>query len=242
MRYESWSSSSYGFGSALQPSRGGCGIALFGDGARIALQGLESRSFVVAPESQIEDVFPDLEISNGELREPHGQSGIDVELASRRVGLKADDHLKHGETRSRCPGLWHIGAEVLNRKVGGITLHARIEFRHLVAHEVAGRAADVAGDAVRLFDESIAAKAQCDDAVVVRPYCAVLVGMRIVGGVVGRKRPYAPAPPHARFHQPLDHLRGAIGRHDARPQTLAGVGGDAQHLLFVAIEAESVEA
>ena len=59
---------------------------------------------------------------------------------------------------------------------------------------------------------------------------------------MGRKCPDAPAAPHVRFHQPLDNLGGAIGRHDARPQALAGIGGDAQHLLFVAVEAESVEA
>jgi hypothetical protein len=47
-------------GSALQPSRGGRGVALLDDRQRIAFQGLEPRSVVVAPESQIEDVFTDL--------------------------------------------------------------------------------------------------------------------------------------------------------------------------------------
>ena len=92
------------------------------------------------------------------------------------------------------------------------------------------------------FGEAVAAEAQRDDPVVVRPYRAVLVGIGIIGGVVGRKCPDAPAAPHVRFHQPLDHLGGAVGRHDARPQALARIGGDAQHLLFFAIEAESVEA
>src|SRR5581483_8748570 len=98
MLCENWYNCSSGFGSALQPSRGGRDVALLGDGERIASQYLEPSSFVVAPESQIEDVFPDLKISNDEVWEPPRQSGIDVELARGRVGLKADDHLEHGKT------------------------------------------------------------------------------------------------------------------------------------------------
>src|SRR6185437_13183789 len=165
----------------LQPSRSGRDVALPDDRGRIAFQGLEARSVAVAPESQIEDGFTDPKIFDGEFGEPFRQSWIDVELAGRRVGLKADDHLKHGETRSRRPGLRYVGAQVLDWKVGWITLHTGIEFRHLMLHEIAGGAADVPGDAGGFVNETVAAETHGDDSVVVRPYRAVLVGIGIIG-------------------------------------------------------------
>ncbi len=110
-------------------------------------------------------------------------------------------------------------------------------------HEITGGPADVPGDACGFVNEAVAAETHRDHPIVVRPNRAVLVGIRIIGGIVCGKCPDAPAAPPVRFHEPLDHLGGAVGGHDARPQALvAGIGSNAQYLLFVAIETESVEA
>ena len=61
-------------------------------------------------------------------------------------------------------------------------------------------------------------------------------------GCSADKRADAPARTHVRRHQARDDARGAIRGHDARPQQMARVGCDAQHLALLAIQHERVEA
>ena len=56
--------------SALRPARGFRGVAPLDDSPRITFQYLKLCSVEVAPESQIEDVFTDSKISDGQFREP----------------------------------------------------------------------------------------------------------------------------------------------------------------------------
>ncbi len=106
---------------------------------------------------------------------------------------------------------------------------------------MARRAADVARDVSGLGAEAISFETKRDQAVVVRPDRAVLIGIRIVGRMFAGQRAYAPARIHVGRHQPRHHARGAVRRDDAGPQQMAGIGGDRHHLPLFAVQHVGVE-
>src|SRR5262249_38179369 len=52
----------------------------------------------------------------------------------------------------------------------------------------------------------------------------------------------APPAPHIRCHEAPDDLSGPLRRYDTRPQTMPRVGGNCQHLLFLAVQRKGVKA
>src|SRR5206468_1615477 len=89
---------------------------------------------------------------------------------------------------------------------------------------------------------AVALATERNDAVVVRPDRAALVGGGIVSGVVRGEGADAPAAPHIRSQQPpYDPLR-PVRAGDAAPQQVAGVGSDRLDRALVRVEAEGVEA
>ena len=106
---------------------------------------------------------------------------------------------------------------------------------------MACRHAHVMGDARRLRSKAVQLEPHRNDGVVVRPDGAGLIVVRIECAVVGGQGANAPSGPHVRRHQALDHPLCALGRHDAGPQAMTGVGCNAQHLLLVAVERIGIE-
>src|SRR3546814_8108480 len=69
------------------------------------------RSRAIAPEAQVEAVLTDAKVAHGDVGQPVRQGRIEVELARRRVGLEADEHLQDGETGPGRPALRHVRSE-----------------------------------------------------------------------------------------------------------------------------------
>src|SRR3546814_18265033 len=90
------------------------------------------RSRAIGPEAQVEAVLTDAKVAHGDVGQPVRQGRIEVGLARRRVGLEADEHLQDGETGPGRPALRHVGAQVLDRKVGRVPLQAGLELRHMI--------------------------------------------------------------------------------------------------------------
>src|SRR5262249_6077042 len=97
-------------------------------------------------------------------------------------------------------------------EIGRVAFNTGIKFRHLVEGEIPCRRADVAGNARRLYGKAIAPKAHGDDAVVVGPYRAILVGVGVVGRTFRREHADAPVGPHVALHQPFYDPPGALRR------------------------------
>src|SRR5262245_13953055 len=211
------------------------GITSVLDCAMISPDNLPPRLLPVTPKPQVEVFVADLEIHHGEVGQPGRQCRVDIEPAARCVRLKAEDRLQKGEGRTSSPSLRHICAQILNGKVSGIALDAGVELRHLMQREIARRSTDVAGDTRCFFGEAISAEAHRNDRVVVWPYRAVLIRIRVVSRMVGGQSTNPPATPHVRLHQSLHDTAGAIGRDNARPETMAGIRSDGQDLALLAV-------
>ena len=128
----------------------GDGDADLFDVAGATFQDFEGGVFSVAPEADVEAAAAEAEVGEGDVGEPVGQGGVDIDLAAGGVLLEAEHGLEEHEGGAGCPGLWDVGAEILDGEIGGVALQAAIELGKLVQQEVAGGAADVAGRRRRL--------------------------------------------------------------------------------------------
>src|SRR5206468_2804919 len=124
------------------------------------------------------------------------------------------------------PGLRDVRADILRRERVRYPRHTRVDLRKPIAEETAGRVEHAAADAVRLLGVAVAPEAAGDDAVVVWPDRAVLVGERIIGCILRVQRADAPAAPHVVLHQPLHHTTGPLRQRNPRPEALPRIRSD----------------
>ena len=97
------------------------------DRRRITLQYIKLCLVVRAPESDIENLLADAQISDGQTAQPEWQHGIDVQHPVRRIRLETEDRLQQREDRSGGPGLRHVGTEILDREVCRVPMKAGVE-------------------------------------------------------------------------------------------------------------------
>src|ERR1700719_258504 len=71
----------------------------------------------LTPEVNIKLVRTDPQILNGQIGKPFRKQGIDVEFVSRRIRQESQHRLREHEGRAGRPGLRHVRADVLHRKV-----------------------------------------------------------------------------------------------------------------------------
>ena len=152
-------------------------------------------------------------------------------------------HCLHKQKNAaRCPGLRHVGAQILDREGRVVARQARIQLRQLAHREEPGRAMNIGRDGRRLRPIAVAGKAHRDQAVIVRPNAAVLVAERVVRRITLRQRAYAPPAPQIRLHQSRHHPARTLRRHDAAPQQVTGIARDRPDGPFIAIEAQRIKA
>ena len=143
-----------------------------------AFDDLELRFRALAPEADLEFRVTDPQVAHGHIRQPVGQVRIDEQTVARRIREEAEHRLEQHEGRTGGPGLRHVGAKILDRKVAHIPLDPGVQLGQLVGQEVACRVVDVVRDRGRFGVEPVAFETDRDDAVVVRPDGA---GLIIVG-------------------------------------------------------------
>src|SRR6185436_2477052 len=100
------------------------------------------------------------------------------------------------------------------------------ELRHLVSIEETTCSADFSSQQRRLCSKAVPSETESDQAVVVRPYRAVLIRIGIKREVVGRERADPPSAAHVWCHQSRNHAGRPFSGHYAGPQAMTGVGCD----------------
>ena len=110
-----------------------------------------------------------VEVLHGQVGQPPGKGGVDVEFVARRVRQEAQQRLGQHEGRAGGPGLRHVCADVLHRKGRLVAFERGVQLRQLVEQEVTCCSADVVRDTRRFRTEAVKFEAERDDRVVVRP-------------------------------------------------------------------------
>src|SRR5579872_1416092 len=103
----------------------------------ISLEHFPSGFIPISPELYIEALLPDAKVHNRNIGQPFRQHRVNVKLVIWCIRLEAEKRLQKAESRTGRPSLWHVGPEILNRKVGGATLESGVKLRHLMLHEIA---------------------------------------------------------------------------------------------------------
>ena len=172
-----WAKASLAPRHSLSPSCRACGQrdALPLHRVLLARQNLEECVLSVPPKADIEPLATQPQISQCHVRQPIRQRGIDIELAARRVLLQPQHRLQQHKRRSRRPGLWYVGAQILHGETRGVALQPAIKLRQLIQQEMACSAADVTSHRRRLCGKSVAPHAERDQRVVMRPHRPSLI-------------------------------------------------------------------
>jgi len=83
------------------------------------------------------------------------------------------------------PGLWHVGAEILDREAAHVAGEPREQLRQAVGLEALARVEQAAGHLRRLGVMAVAPEATGDQGVVVGPDRAGVIAERVVRDMVG---------------------------------------------------------
>src|SRR5262245_28122302 len=207
----------------------------------VSLDYFKLRFIAFGPEPDVELVLADAKIVHPQIWQPVRKRRIDIELIAGRIRLKSQQGLGQHEDGPGRPRLRHVGADILNRKIRLGALGGGIKFRQLIEQEVARRHAHIVRHARRLRSKAVELEPHGDDGVIVRPHRAGLIIVWIERPMIGGKRANAPSRPHVGRHQTIHYPLCTLAGHDTRPKAMAGVGGDGQDLVFVAVERIGVE-
>src|ERR1051325_10448748 len=106
--------------------------------------------------------------------------GRDVQASGWRIGPDAENGLQQVEDASGGPGLRHVRLGIENGEGPSPPFDTGVEIGQPITYEVARPPGDAARNARRLGSEAVTPEAERDDAVVMRPHRASLIGERIV--------------------------------------------------------------
>src|SRR5919201_1688666 len=153
------------------------------------------------------------------------------------IGLEPEQDAQEEKRRARRPRLRARRRRVLHREARPRAPIAREHLRQAEA-EVRRRFERRARHARGLIAEAVARKPVCDERVVVWPDGAVVVADRVVAGLAFGHRAHAPT----REEGGPEEMRGDLGRlvlvHDAAPEQVPDVRGDAVDAALLAVEGE----
>src|SRR5579859_908739 len=173
---------------------------------------------VFCPEAQRHRACAYTQVMQGDVWEPVRQNRIYIKSFVVRVSVQSKNRPQEVKHTTCCPGLRHIGSQVLHRECARLSPRSCIQFREPIESEVARSLADVTSDHGRFLRETVTLESHGDDAIVVRPDGSVLIGERIVRGIAGREGSDAPTTPHVRFHKACHNASSTFGAHNAAPQ------------------------
>src|SRR6266404_9945082 len=108
--------------------------------------------------------------------------------------------------------LGDVSRRILHWESPGASLDPTVERGQSMAHEIARRLGDIAGNASGFVRKTVAFRTQRNDPVVVGPHRAKLVRVRIVSGIASGECANTPATPHIRFKKALYNLRRVLAR------------------------------
>src|SRR6266702_7549090 len=145
------------------------------------------------------------------------------------------------EYASGGPRLRHIGTQVLHRERLRFFCDASVKLREPIEREITGRFTDVSRDSGCLLRESVTPETHGNDAIIVWPDGAILIGERVECRVLFRKSSNTPTAPHIGFEESRDDASGVLPTRDPTPKKVPRIGRNGSHLLLVTIQCISVK-
>src|SRR5579883_1095516 len=143
------------------------------------------RATMLQPEKKIQRTAANAQTLDLQRRQPLGQGRLDVEASVRGIGAQTQQGAQHMKNGAGSPGLRNIGpAWVEHGKIEiAAPRYSGEDFWRTEALKVLDSIKNTANDVVRLFVQSIAHKALGNNAVVLRPDRATLIGQGIVSRI-----------------------------------------------------------